>query len=253
VNWRLAVVLAAVIPAAILIFFPIAIPIANPIAMPIAKASGETTRHQHDPPAVMAPGWGVLEFEAPDPNRYVLPTLWRAEDARAQGELGEAVDLADLLGDKIVLLSFIYTSCSDVNGCPLATHVLAGVQKAVMEDPGLKQQVRLVSISFDPGHDTPSVMADYASKFRADGVDWPFLTTGTDRDLDKLLDSYDQWVVRDYDSDGRYLGTISHVLRVYLIDRERRVRNIYSVSFLHRDTVISDIHSIIAHRAKPQP
>jgi cytochrome c peroxidase len=241
VSWRHAVVLAAVIPAIV------------SIVIPIAKASGEPTRHQHDPPAVMAPGWGPLQFEAPDPDRYVLPMLWRADDARVLDELGEAVNLADFLGDKIVLLSFIYTSCSDVNGCPLATHVLAGVQKAVMEDAGLKQQVRLVSISFDPGHDTPSVMADYASKFRVDGVDWPFLTTGADRDLEKLLDSYDQWVVRDYDSDGRYLGTISHVLRVYLIDRERRVRNIYSVSFLHRDTVISDIHSIIAHRAKSQP
>ena len=81
----------------------------------------------------------------------------------------------------------------------------------------------------------------------------PFFTTASDRDLDELLDRYDQWTVRDFDADGRYLGTISHVLRVYLIDTDRRVRNIYSVSFLHRDTVINDIVSVIAAESVAQP
>jgi cytochrome c peroxidase len=209
--------------------------------------------HEHEPPVVMAPGWGALEFVAPAPESYVLPGLWRAEDARVLDESGEAVDLAGLLGDKVVLLSFIYTSCSDVNGCPLATHVMSGVQKAVLENPALKQRVRLISISFDRAHDTPSVMSEYASKFRVAGADWPFFTTASDRDLDELLDRYDQWTVRDFDAAGRYLGTISHVLRVYLIDTERRVRNIYSVSFLHRDTVINDIVSVIATESVAQP
>jgi len=204
-------------------------------------------KHEHEPPVVMAPGWGALEFVAPEPGSYVLPALWRAGEGRVLDESGKPVELAGLLGDKVVLLSFIYTSCSDANGCPLATHVLAGVQKAVLEDPALKQRVRLISISFDRAHDTPSVMADYASKFRARGADWPFLTTATDQDLKDLLDRYDQWTVLDYDADGRYLGTISHVLRVYLIDTERLVRNIYSVSFLHRDTVLNDITSIISN------
>jgi cytochrome oxidase Cu insertion factor (SCO1/SenC/PrrC family) len=203
--------------------------------------------HEHEAPAVMAPGWGPLEFEAPDPETYVLPELWRAEDARVLDESGKAIDLAGLLGDKIVLLSFIYTSCSDLNGCPLATHVLAGVHKAVVEDPLLSDRVRLISISFDPAHDTPSVMAEYAAKFRSREADWPFLTTASDRDLENLLDRYDQWTVRDRNADGEELGTISHVLRVYLIDPKRRVRNIYSVSFLHKDTVIGDIHSILSN------
>ena len=37
---------------------------------------------------------------------------------------GRAVRLHQLFEDRIVLLSFIYTSCADVNGCPLATSVL---------------------------------------------------------------------------------------------------------------------------------
>ena len=124
--------------------------------------------------------------------------------------------------------------------------MLSGVQKAVLENPLLTQRVRLISISFDRAHDTPGVIAAYASKFRAPGADWPFFTTASDQDLKELLDRYDQWTVLDYDADGRYLGTISHVLRVYLIDTQRRVRNIYSVSFLHKDTVINDILSILS-------
>jgi cytochrome c peroxidase len=209
-------------------------------------------KHGHEPPVVMAPGWGPLEFVAPAPNSYELPSLWRAGDGRLLDELGEPIDIAALLGDKVVLLSFIYTSCSDVNGCPLATHVLAGVQKAVLGDPRLAQRVRLISVSFDRVHDTPRVMADYASKFRAPDADWPFLTTASEQDLEALLNRYDQWTVRDYDADGRYLGTISHVLRVYLIDTERLVRNIYSVSFLHKDTVINDMLSIISNETRTQ-
>jgi cytochrome c peroxidase len=201
--------------------------------------------HEHDPPAVRAPGWGKLEFVAPESGSYELPPLWKAQSGRVLDEANHALDVADLLGDKIVLLSFIYTSCSDINGCPLATHVLTGVQRALRDDPSLKQRVRLISVSFDRAHDTPSVMAEYASHFRDGKTDWPFLTTATDEDLADLLDRYDQWIVKDYDSDGRYLGTISHVLRVYLIDTERRVRNIYSVSFLHTETVLNDIRTLV--------
>jgi cytochrome oxidase Cu insertion factor (SCO1/SenC/PrrC family) len=95
-------------------------------------------------------------------------------------------------------------------------------------------------------------MAEYAAKFRSQEADWPFLTTATDRDLGNLLDRYDQWTVRDRGADGEELGTISHVLRVYLIDPNRRVRNIYSVSFLHKDTVLGDIHSILSNASTPR-
>ena len=41
-------------------------------------------------------------------------------------------------------------SCSDVNGCPLATHVLRGVQDRLLSAADLDGKVRLVSFSFDP-------------------------------------------------------------------------------------------------------
>ena len=46
-------------------------------------------------------------------------------------------------------------------------------------------------------------------------------------------------------------GAISHILRVMLIDKQRRVRNIYSVSFLHADTVLSDVQTLLLETAPP--
>ncbi len=59
------------------------------------------------------------------------------------------------------------------------------------------------------------------------------------------LNAYDQSVYRDES------GTLSHILRVMLIDKQRRVRNIYSVSFLHADTVLSDVKTLLLEPAPP--
>jgi cytochrome c peroxidase len=51
-------------------------------------------------------------------------------------------------------------------------------------------------------------------------------------------------VVRDIDEQGRDLGTMSYMLRVFLIDRERQIRNIHSPSLLHADAVLVDLHTL---------
>lgn len=158
---------------------------------------------------------------------------------------GKRVSLHELYQDRLVLLSFIYTRCSDVNGCPLATHVLARLQRQLAANKDLDGKLRLFSLSFDPSYDTPEVMGRYADAFAGEGVDWQFLTTASEAELAPILEGYNQWVVRDYDAQGNYLGSISHLLRVYLIDREQRVRNIYSVSFLHADTVANDVRTLL--------
>jgi len=123
--------------------------------------------------------------------------------------------------------------------------VLSRVQARILDEPRLKQRVRLLSLSFDPIHDTPATLARYSRSFARDDFDWQFLTTSGDAALEPILDAYDQWVQRDRDADGHYLGSMSHILRVYLIDRQRRIRNIYSMSFLHADVVVNDIESVL--------
>jgi len=201
--------------------------------------------HEHEVPVVLAPGYAELEFTPPPAGSYALPSMGPAADGPVLGTDGAPGQLHDHIGGKATVLSFIFTTCNDVNGCPLATYVMSGVQNAVLEDPALAQQVGLVSFSFDPELDTPEALGRYGDQFRQQGFDWVFLTTASQDALQPTLDAYDQWVIRDYDAEGNYLGTMSHVLRVYLIDAERRIRNIYSTSFLHADTVVNDLRTLL--------
>jgi cytochrome c peroxidase len=194
---------------------------------------------------VLAPGYAPLEFIAPEPGSYGLPTMGVAADGEVLDSDGNKVRLHDFIGDKPTVLSFIFTTCDDVNGCPLATYVMRSVQDALQADPLTANKARLVSFSFDPLFDTPAVIDAYGAQFRADGFDWQFLTTEGATTLDPILSAYDQWVIRDYDTNGEYMGTMSHILRVFLIDESRRIRNIYSTSFLHADTVANDVRSLL--------
>jgi len=203
----------------------------------------------------LAPGYGALEFTAPEPGTYQLPALGNAADGKLLNTQNNAISLHSLLGDKVVLLSFIYSSCSDVNGCPLATAVLHKIKNRLKNEPELVGKLRMLTISFNPEHDTPEVMRQYAQSFQSDGVDWQFLTTKSEQDLQPLLANYKQNVQKVFDAEGHFTGTFSHQLRVYLIDRNKQIRNIYSVDFLHPDTLINDVKTLLkspADTASPQ-
>jgi cytochrome c peroxidase len=192
----------------------------------------------------LAPGYKELPFKLPAPGSYTLPSLGRAADGRVLDSDGRETSLHQLYGGKLVLLSFVYSSCSDVNGCPLATAVLHKIRGRLLKEPELAEQLRLITLSFNPEHDTPEVMAKYGRSFGA-GLEWRFLTTRSEKDIQPILTAYDQSAQKDYDADGKFLGTFSHILRVYLIDREQRIRNIYTVSFLHPDTLVNDIRTLL--------
>ena len=205
-------------------------------------------QHHQRQNLVLAPGYQKLGFTPPAPGSYQLPGLGLAADAELIDSRGDEVRLHELLGDKFTLFSFIYTQCSDVNGCPLASHVLSKVQRRVMADDVLKDLVRLVSFSFDPGNDRPEVLENYANNFREPGFDWHFVTANSAQELVSTLENYNQFVIREYDASGKQRSAISHILRVYLVDRKRQIRNIYSVSFLHADTILNDIRTIVSER-----
>jgi cytochrome c peroxidase len=125
---------------------------------------------------VLAPGYAALTFQAPEPSTYQLEKLGKASDGKVLTSKGEASNLKALTGEKFTLLSFIYTSCSDINGCPLASHVLSKVQKRIQFDDSIRDSVRLISISFDRMNDSPERLEKYAASFRDPDFDWQFLT-----------------------------------------------------------------------------
>jgi len=195
-------------------------------------------------PEVLAPGWSELEFEPPTAGSYRLPPLGLAGDGEVLDSTGKVDHLHELMGDKLLVLSFIYSSCSEANGCPLATHVLDRIKERLLKSPGGSDTVRFASLSFDPDKDTPQVMRAYGSGYISEGFDWRFLTTSSESQLEPILQSYSQSVIRDPESEDDEGGRISHILRVFLIDRDKQIRNVYSPSFLHADSMINDIQTL---------
>lgn len=66
------------------------------------------------------------------------------------------------------ITAFIFTRCP--GPCPLITARMAGLQEK------LPANVKLVSFSLDPAHDTPDVLKAYGQRFGADDARWHFLT-----------------------------------------------------------------------------
>ncbi len=193
----------------------------------------------------------------PVPGSYALPPLGSAADGSLIDSDGRRLRLHDLLGDRLVVMSFIYTSCPEATGCPLATHVLATVRARLSARPERRSGVRFVSVSFDPARDTPAAMSRYRASFvrATDGAgsepEWRFLTSASDEEIAPLLAAYGQAVQHDIDETGAALGTISHVLRVFVIDRDKRIRNVYSASFLHAEMLAADLETLALEGASP--
>jgi cytochrome c peroxidase len=204
-----------------------------------------TTNSYADPAPAAPPSSERPEFIAPEPGTYQLPVLGAAADGTVLDTEGKEAPLHGFMGDKVVLLSFIYATCNDVNGCPLATSVLHKIKNRLKKEPELAKQLRLLTLSFNPEHDTPAMMQQYGQSFQEPGVEWRFLTTRSERQLLPILDSYKQTLEKVYDDQGRFTGTFSHILRVYLIDKDKQLRNIYSVSFLQPEALINDIKTVL--------
>ncbi len=198
---------------------------------------------QSKQPVVLAPGYGPLTFEAPEAGTYSQPVYGEATDGKVINSTGVTQNLYDLMGDKVVLLSFIYATCNDVNGCPLSTAVFHKIKRRLSK-AGLKDDLRLITLSFNPKHDTPDVMADYAKSLETKQTDWRFLTTQSQKELQPILAGYNQSIQQEYDDNGLSTGTFSHTLRVYLIDTNKKIRKIYSVGFLHPDILINDVKTL---------
>jgi protein SCO1/2 len=90
--------------------------------------------------------------------------------------------VSDVIGDKIVVMDFVYTSCTTV--CPVLSAVFGQMQGRLGDQLG--EDVALVSVSVDPIRDTPQRLKAYAAKHQAK-PGWTWLT-GPKRTMDEVLD-----------------------------------------------------------------
>ena len=122
---------------------------------------------------------------------------------------GGAVSLSDLRG-KVIVLNFIYTHCPDV--CPMHSALIAALQEDINRTP-MRDAVRFISITTDPGRDTADAMREYGESQGLDPANWSFLTSGAD-DLEATRILAAEYGLKFTPGDEGYQlhGVVTHVI-----------------------------------------
>ncbi len=163
-----------------------------------------------------------------------LPVMGQAPEFHLVDQTGQPFDSRTLHGH-VWVANFIYTTCT--GPCPMMSSQMHLVQASTAETP----DVKLISFTVDPAHDTPPVLAAYARHFKYDPGRWHFLTGTMDRLNNVGLNGFK---LNGVD------GQLSHSTRFVLMDRQGRIRGYYVSSedgFLPR--LVHDVRQLEGDRS----
>jgi protein SCO1/2 len=156
--------------------------------------------------------WSITAWAHDASRDQRLPMIGPAPEFALTSQDGVRMTLADLR-DKVVAVTFIYTSCADT--CPLLTAKMAQVQDDL--GPNFGSKIAFVSITVDPERDTPDVLRKYAQSFAANLSGWSFLT-GTPQSIWEVAQRYGIYGAKSIGSG------IDHTFLTSLIDRHGTLR-----------------------------
>lgn len=139
------------------------------------------------------------------------------------GVTARSLDALLANGQDVTLIEFIYTNCQTV--CLSLGGTFQQMQATLQAagDSGASR-VRLLSVSFDPGRDTPEVLRAYAERMRADPRHWRFVRVPGADATQRLLSAFQVVVVPD----GR--GDYEHNAALLVVDRDGRLVRIFDIA-----------------------
>jgi protein SCO1 len=114
---------------------------------------------------------------------------------------------------KVVALNFVYTRCALPNFCYRSSNNFGILQKRFKDRMG--RDLILLTVTFDPVHDQPDVLAKYAATWKADPRTWHFLT-GPAADIRRVCDLFGEDFFQDE-------GLMNHSLHTALIGRDGKL------------------------------
>lgn len=172
---------------------------------------------------VVRTGEAPLPPDAADTGRpAILDVGATVPDATLVDQDGRTRRISEWQG-KTIAVTFVYTRCPLPDFCPLIDKHFAAVQQAIAGDANAASRMHLLSVSFDPDHDTPEVLRGHAKRVGADPAVWTWLT-GTRETLEVLTKTFG---ISLMGGDGP-AGDIVHNLRTVVIDRQGRVAQVFN-------------------------
>lgn len=122
----------------------------------------------------------------------------------------------DLLGS-IYIADFFFVTCPTI--CPKMTSNMGYIQKKFAD----KKDLKFISITVNPEHDSVEVLKEYAQKVHADTKSWSFLTGDKDKIYDLAFNGFFVNAQKDEIAPGGFL----HSQLLVLIDRKGRIRGYF--------------------------
>lgn len=158
-------------------------------------------------------------------------------DFTLRDQSGHKLSLASLKG-KAVVLTFIYTRCPLPNYCPLMERNFRTIHQQVQKNPQQYPPVDLISFSFDPQYDTPSVLKKYGERYvgKEGFAHWQFATS-----TPKQIATMAKYFGVAYQPEQ---GVIVHTLQTVVIDPEGRFFKSYYGNEWDPQQVLTDLQRI---------
>ncbi|HEX2918215.1 MAG TPA: SCO family protein [Edaphobacter sp.] len=133
---------------------------------------------------------------------------------------GRTIQLDQFRG-KVLVATFIYTRCPLEDYCPRMTHNFAEIDKTLAKDAALYKRTHLLSISFDPKYDTPSVLKSYGESYmgrdtKGAFAHWDFAVPPAN-ELDKVLEFFGVGVTPGENQ------TLTHSLSTAVIGKDGKI------------------------------
>ena len=229
-------------------------------------------------PFTLKEGWAYKKLRAGD---YIQATLvvardraWLEEVEFARGDATEMLDMFDRrmlykapnpgeevpdfplvnqddktirlhqYRDKALLLTFIYTRCPIMKGCPQAVGIFDEIHQALQNNPELQARTHLLSISFDPANDTPALLRDYGSHYTETTsperfAHWEF-ASGTEDEVKAIAQFFGLRYLPKMDQ-------IAHLPRTAVVSPEGKVFKVYTDNSWTAADLLRDVEQVLAH------
>jgi protein SCO1/2 len=165
-----------------------------------------------------------------------------APDFKLRNQDGRAIHLGQFKG-KALLITFIYTRCSQPNFCPRVTRNFAAVERALAANPALYGKTHLLSVSFDPEHDTPERLRAYGATYIGSDAKnafahWEFAVPEKPVLLE-MAKFFDLGITNEADS------TITHTLSTTLIGADGKVARFYPGNVWTAEQLTADMRQLM--------